>query len=99
MLTINTPWHQHHGDYFRGKRVLITGGAGFIGSHLAQALCTLGASVVVLDDLTGGSTDNLTGFPLEFVKGSILDKSLLARCTAHCQYVFHQAALGSVPRS
>ena len=80
-------------------RVLITGGAGFIGSHLAEALCALGAQVVVLDDLSGGSTENLTGFSLEFIQGSILDKPLLARATADCNYVFHQAALGSVPRS
>ncbi len=79
--------------------MLITGGAGFIGSHLAEALCALGAHVVVLDDLSGGSTDNLAGFPVEFIQGSILDKPLLARASAGCRYVFHQAALGSVPRS
>jgi nucleoside-diphosphate-sugar epimerase len=94
-----TDWQKLYGDCFRGVRVLITGGAGFIGSHLAEALCKLGASVVVMDDLSGGSTDNLRGLSVEFVNGSILDASLLARCTAGCRYVFHQAALGSVPRS
>lgn len=97
--SLTTDWQSLHGTAFRGTRALITGGAGFIGSHLAEALCALGAQVVILDDLSGGSTDNLAGFPVEFVRGSILDKPLLARATAGCRYVFHQAALGSVPRS
>src|SRR5688572_4697276 len=89
-----------HGGHFDGVRVLVTGGAGFIGSHLSEALVGLGASVVVLDDLTGGSRANLSTIgPVEFVEGSILDRDILARCTAGCRYVFHQAALGSVPGS
>lgn len=93
-------WHVFHGHCFRGTRVLVTGGAGFIGSHLAEALCSLGSSVVVLDDLSGGSVENLAAAPtVEFVRGSILDRDLLARCTRGCRYVFHLAALGSVPRS
>ncbi len=68
--------------------------------HLAEALHSLGATVVVLDDLSGGSEDNLKSFgPVKFVNGSILDQKALAECTAGCRYVFHQAALGSVPRS
>ena len=91
---------QLHGDFFTGRRVLLTGGAGFIGSHLAEAFCQLNADVVVLDDLSGGDRDNLADFgPLEFVEGSILDSGLLAKVTAGCDYVFHLAALGSVPRS
>ena len=100
---LNTPrrdWRTLHGNHFRNVRVLITGGAGFIGSHLAEALVSLGASVVVLDDLSGGSQENLATFgPVEFVKGSITDREVVARCTHGCRYVFHQAALGSVPRS
>jgi nucleoside-diphosphate-sugar epimerase len=93
-------WKALHGEHFSKTRVLITGGAGFIGSHLAEALVTLGAQVVVLDDLSGGSRENLRSIsPIEFVEGSILDRELLARCTAGCRYVLHQAALGSVPRS
>jgi UDP-glucose 4-epimerase len=93
-------WAELHGDSFGGIRVLITGGAGFIGSHLAEALSQLGASVVVLDDLSGGSQENLASFgPVEFVEGSILDKAVVAGATRGCKYVFHQAALGSVPRS
>ena len=53
-----------------------------------------------MDDLSGGSEENLASFgPVEFVDASILDRSALAACTRGCRYVFHQAALGSVPRS
>ncbi len=93
-------WRRLHGNDFAGRRALVTGGAGFIGSHLAEALCALGASVVVLDDLSGGDTGNLASFgPVEFVRGSILDRELLAECTRNCEVVFHLAALGSVPHS
>jgi nucleoside-diphosphate-sugar epimerase len=93
-------WKRLHGDAFTGHRVLITGGAGFIGSHLAEILLGLGASVVVIDDLCGGSKENFASFgPVEFVEASILDRDALARATKGCRYVFHQAALGSVPRS
>jgi nucleoside-diphosphate-sugar epimerase len=82
------------------KTALITGGAGFIGSHLAEALLSLGARVTVIDDLSGGSRENLLGFgPVEFIEASILDLDALRRATRDCRYVFHQAALGSVPRS
>jgi nucleoside-diphosphate-sugar epimerase len=95
-----TDWRALHGGHFQGTRVLITGGAGFIGSHLAEALNTLGASVVVLDDLNGGNRSNLEGIgPVKFVEASILDTAALSATTQGCRYVFHQAALGSVPRS
>src|SRR5207247_6155051 len=56
-------------EHFNGARVLITGGAGFIGSHLAEALVSLGASVVVIDDLSGGDRENLASFgPVEFIE-------------------------------
>jgi nucleoside-diphosphate-sugar epimerase len=93
-------WNSLHGDAFRGARALVTGGAGFIGSHLAEALVALGASVVVIDDLSGGDRNNLQSFgPVELVEGTILDREVVARCTKGCRFVFHQAALGSVPRS
>lgn len=98
--SITVDWHRLHGDRFKGSRVLVTGGAGFIGSHLAEALWRLGAQVVVIDDLSGGLRENLRSFgPVEFHEGSILDRELLATRTRGCRYVFHQAALGSVPRS
>src|SRR5688572_27207184 len=93
-------WHRLHGNSFRDQRVLITGGAGFIGSHLAEALSGLGASVIVLDDLSGGSRENLAPFrSVALIVGTILDRETVHRATAGCHYVFHQAALGSVPRS
>lgn len=95
-----TDWTSLHGKSFSGARVLVTGGAGFIGSHLVEALNALGASVAVIDDLAGGSKSNLYGLgPVDFVEGSILDRPLLASTIKGCKYVFHQAALGSVPRS
>jgi UDP-glucose 4-epimerase len=101
MLTLGlTHWQRIHGDFFQGAKVTITGGAGFIGSHLAEALSALGARVVVIDDLSGGDEANLSGFAnTEFVKASILDTSALARCIGGSRFVFHLAALGSVPRS
>lgn len=95
-----TDWQALHGDAFRGRKVFVTGGAGFIGSHLCEALFKLQASVVVLDDLTGGNVANLRHLPgVHFIRGSILDTDLLARCIQGSELVFHQAALGSVPAS
>ena len=97
-----TDWSKLHGDAFDGTRVLITGGAGFIGSHLCEALTRLGAEVVALDDLsgTGGSWANLDGFfKGRKVEASILDQAALADAMQGCSLVFHQAAMGSVPRS
>jgi len=95
-----TDWTKLYGVFFRESRVLVTGGAGFIGSHLVEALAGLGAAVVVLDDLSGGVRANVESFPLADLHiGSILDVGLLRRAMRGCRYVFHQAALGSVPRS
>ena len=99
-MPIETNWKALHGDAFAGSTCLVTGGAGFIGSHLAEALTELGARVIVLDDLSGGARENLAHLPaVEFLNGSILDHDRLAHCVRGCRYVFHEAALGSVPRS
>jgi nucleoside-diphosphate-sugar epimerase len=98
--SLNTDWPSLHGEFFNGSRVLITGGAGFIGSHLVAALASLGASVVVLDDLSGGSVENIRPFKIaQFVEGSIVDADLVRRSARGCRFVFHLAALGSVPAS
>ena len=82
-------------------RVLITGGAGFIGTNLCRRLVAGSAvtRVVVLDDLSTGSADNLRGLDVDLVEGSILDEAVLGRLAADAHAVVHLAALGSVPRS
>jgi nucleoside-diphosphate-sugar epimerase len=96
----DTNWRQLHGDHFAGSRVLVTGGAGFIGSHLSQALLSLGAVVVVLDDLSTGRRENLKHIEgAELIGASILDADALARAMRGVRYVVHQAAAVSVSRS
>ena len=84
-----------------GARVLVTGGAGFIGSHLVDALVALGARVRVLDNLSGGRLENLepSRDRIEFLEGDIRDPRSCAAACEGASVVFHQAALGSVPRS
>jgi UDP-glucose 4-epimerase len=86
-------------------KALITGGAGFIGSHLAEALCARGDSVIALDNLSLGSRDNLawaSGLPasrFEFVEGDVADETTIEKLVAGCDCVFHEAAMPSVPVS
>lgn len=80
-------------------RLLITGGAGFVGSNLARLALTHGHEVAVIDDLSTGYEDNLHGLDLRFVRGSILNGELLADAIGGADSVVHLAALGSVPRS
>lgn len=82
-------------------KVLVTGGAGFIGHHLVHALLDRGDEVVVLDDLSTGQRSRLGGVEerIEFVEGSILDDEALDRAVAECEVILHQAALPSVARS
>jgi UDP-glucose 4-epimerase len=75
---------------------LITGGAGFIGSHLAEALIERGHRVLVLDDLSSGSPANLAGIAghpqLQLVQGSVGDDSHLAKLVGQADYIYHLAA-------
>lgn len=82
----------------KGKRVLVTGGAGFIGSHIAEALAPEN-EVLVLDDLSSGSRDNLKGIKAELVVASIRDTDRVREVMGGVDYVFHHAAIASVPRS
>lgn len=86
---------------FRDVGVLVTGGAGFIGSHLVDALVERGAKVVVLDNLSTGFEANLEGVRsrIRFLKGDIRDAEACREAVAGAGYVFHLAARGSVPRS
>ena len=81
-------------------KILVTGGAGFIGSHIAAALVAQGDTVVVLDDMSTGHQRNLDAIgTVEFVRGSVTDPDAIARAIEGCDYVYHEAALASVPRS
>ena len=82
-------------------KYLVTGGAGFIGSHITKELVKQGDSVIVIDNLNTGKEKNLESIrnKIEFVKASILDNELLEKITRDVDGVFHQAALASVPES
>ncbi len=82
-------------------RYLVTGGAGFIGSHIAETLAGRGEAVRVLDNLSTGKRENLAGFAdrIEFIEGDIRDFETCRRAVEGVDYVLHQAALPSVPRS
>ena len=81
------------------KKYVITGGAGFIGSHIAEHLSDEGHQVVVLDSLRTGFEKNLSGLNVEFVKGDIRDKALVEEFVKGASAIFHLAALVSVPES
>ena len=79
-------------------RILITGGAGFIGSHIVEHFHGR-AEVVVLDNLRSGYLHNLDGFDYEFIEGSITDRNIVCRAVEGVDYIFHLAAMISVPES
>lgn len=80
---------------------LVTGGAGFIGSHIASTLAASGARVRVIDDLSTGHQENLAEIKgdLDFIQASVADETALARALEDVELVFHEAAIPSVPRS
>ena len=80
-------------------RVLVTGGAGFIGSHLVDALVARGDEVIVLDDLSSGHRENLAGTNAELIVGSVADMSIVRGAVEGCALVFHEAAIASVPKT
>lgn len=81
-------------------RVLVTGGAGFIGSHVVDALLAAGATVTVLDDLSNGSRDNLPAHPrLRLVVGDVCDPVAVSEALGDSTRVIHLAAIASVQRS
>jgi len=83
------------------KLYLVTGGAGFIGSHICERLLRDGHGVRVLDDFSNGKEENIEGLAgdIEVFRGSVVDRSLVADAVKGTYVVFHEAALGSVPRS
>jgi UDP-N-acetylglucosamine/UDP-N-acetyl-alpha-D-glucosaminouronate 4-epimerase len=82
-------------------KYLVTGGAGFIGSHIAETLVERGDDVRVLDNLSTGKMENLAGFRdrIEFIEGDIRDLETCRKAVAGVETVFHEAALASVVRS
>lgn len=80
-------------------RIVVTGGAGFIGSNLVRELLREGHQAVVLDDFSTGLRENLSGLDVELYDGSILDSQLLKLAFAGADSVIHLAAIPSVPRS
>ncbi len=100
-MLYQTPYHNQP---LAGYSFLITGGAGFIGSHIVEYLLKFGAKKVrVLDNLLTGRKENIDLFlsnpAYEFFEGSITDRATCEKAVAGIDFVTHQAALGSVPRS
>lgn len=97
------PWDMSNFPSCQDMRVLVTGGAGFIGSNLAEALILEGAHVTVLDNLLTGYVENIAHLMehpnFVFIEGDIRDIETCHRAMQGCTHVSHQAALGSVPRS
>ena len=87
----------------KNTKILITGGAGFIGSNMIEYFLQGGNEVVCLDNLSTGHRKNITEFlsnpNFQFVEGDIRDLDTCKKAVRNCEFVFHEAALGSVPRS
>jgi len=87
----------------KGKRILVTGGAGFIGSNLCEALLEQGNIVVCLDNFITGKRGNISEFlahkNFRLIEGDIRNPDVCRNAVDGIEYVFHQAALGSIPRS
>jgi nucleoside-diphosphate-sugar epimerase len=93
-----------NGDFvLKGKRVLVTGGAGFIGSHLVDRLVDEGCQVVVLDDLSSGSLENIRGHlgsgNVRFLQGDVRNSEDVEKAAEDTDLVCHLAAVVSVPYS
>lgn len=91
--------------HLHGRRVCVTGGAGFIGGHIVDALISLGAMITVIDDLSNASSYQIASAidrapdQVRFIQASILDPYAMASAAEGAQSLFHLAALGSVPKS
>lgn len=80
-------------------RILVTGGAGFIGSHLVEKLLKLGHQLMVLDNFSSGSVGNLEGLPVQLIEGDVADFDCVQTAVSQTDLIFHQAALANAPAS
>ncbi len=80
-------------------KYLITGGAGFIGSHITHALLAQGADVRILDNFSSGKRENLKGLEVELIEGDLRDSSKVTQAVKGMDIIFHEAAFVSVPES
>src|SRR6478672_1881398 len=80
-------------------KILITGGAGFIGSHIVEHYQDIADEIRVLDNLRTGYRHNLDGFKYKWIEGSVTDRAMVRRAVEGVDFVFHLAALVSVPES
>ena len=105
VLRLPNDWVARLRPAYQGRRVCVTGGAGFIGGHVVDALLSLGASIAVVDDLSNSGADHLGELidlepeRVRFLHASILDDSALSDAMEGVHTVFHLAAVSSVPRS
>jgi nucleoside-diphosphate-sugar epimerase len=104
-LRLPAPFVERVAPAMKDRRVCVTGGAGFIGGHLVDALMTMGALVTVIDDLSNSSSAHIASMMdlapdrIRFIQASILDPDAMGSAVEDAQTVFHLAALGSVPLS
>ncbi|GAB4541698.1 MAG: SDR family oxidoreductase [Anaerolineales bacterium] len=80
-------------------KYLITGGAGFIGSHITRALLSQGADVRILDNFSSGKRENLNGLDVEIIEGDLRDEAKVKQAVKGAEIIFHEAAFVSVPES
>ncbi len=87
----------------KGKKIIVTGGAGFIGSALTEQLLQLGCKVVCVDNFSTGRRENIAGFSANpdytLIEGDICDTDLMKKVCSGADFLLHEAALGSIPRS
>jgi UDP-glucose 4-epimerase len=91
----------NHLESLRGSLCLVTGGGGFIGSHIVEALCQQGATVRVLDNFSTGFRHNLAHLRdrVEIIEGDASDGTVVDQAVRDVDFIFHQSAMASVPRS
>lgn len=101
MKSLSPSFHSSLTSFYTDMPILVTGGCGFIGSHITELLVMCGAQVTILDDLSTGFLENIASInnKITLIKGSITDYETCAKATTHQKIIFHCAAFTSVPYS